>query len=541
MAVAEATSSPDSNYSFVTWTSGAPAATTGQRWEITYSGGTVTVEIALMQVDAEAGTTTWFVRPRNLAWVSQTVTAVLLGASMILGADVGTVSLAGQPVAVVDPHWESVSFLIGYDLDVVDEGPRQITITDVGTPTRTVPAVGQAAGAYNQAGGVDLRNWVPADRILSGLSPEKYYWEFEANAGGPAQFNGYHGVVSQQQLDDPNQTYDSGVNPIAFGSLSYRGTGDTWGNGLVSVAGPAPYGAGDVVMIAFEPSSGRFWVGLNGTWRDDPATGAPTRTSDDAGGDFWPVLQAREPGEGGTLRSVTSQFSYLVPSGCVALGATSEAGPSLEGTYSPSLINGGAETGDLTGWTGDVAVVASAIGATPHTGAYFFFGGAGTAASSMYQDVAIDPNDISLVDAGLMSATLSWWQASWAGHDGTEFSLSFFDSFGTWIGGIKHEFVAPISWTQFSIDVPVPINTRRVRVQSDMTNVSGSDLYAYVDDIEIVYKDVRRSIVDFVGSNVVMGAVPNQVSVNGIRNHVILGATTDLTVKRTSTFIIVET
>ena len=245
-----------------------------------------------------------------------------------ISADTASVSVTGHPatvvaggVAVADPYWNNVSFLIGYDGDpVVDEGPRRVTVTDVATPTRTVPAVGSGGGAYNQTSTSSYRNWVTADRLLDGARPGKFYWEFEANPSGPAQFSGYHGVVSRNQLDDPTRTYDSGNDPFYHGSLVYRGSGDTRGNGAIRKAGTNSYGAGDVVMIAFEPSTGKFWVGLNGTWEDDPTVDPPTRTSDDAGGDFWPVLQAREPGEGGTLRSVASQFSYAVPTGCTALG-----------------------------------------------------------------------------------------------------------------------------------------------------------------------------------------------------------------------------
>ncbi len=172
----------------------------------------------------------------------------------------------------------------------------------------------------NTGGGSDYRWWVPATKKLPGDHPVPFYWEFEANPGGPAEFNGYVAVVSQAQLDNAGRTYDSGQNPVYDGSLGYRGSGDVWGNSGTRLGSYTAYGAGDIVMMAFDPGSGGLWVGLNGVWENDPDTDMPSEISTAAGGDFWPVGQGREPDEGGTLRSLRSQFSYPVPARCIALG-----------------------------------------------------------------------------------------------------------------------------------------------------------------------------------------------------------------------------
>jgi len=116
------------------------------------------------------------------------------------------------------------------------------------------------------SGGSDYRRWVPATKKLPGGYPVPFYWEFEANPGGPAQFNGYQVVVSQAQLDNASYTYDSGQNPIYDGSVVYRGSGDVWGNTGTKVRSYAAYGAGDIVMMAFDPATGGLWVGLNAAW-----------------------------------------------------------------------------------------------------------------------------------------------------------------------------------------------------------------------------------------------------------------------------------
>lgn len=173
----------------------------------------------------------------------------------------------------------------------------------------------------NTGGGSDYRHWVPATKALPGNHPVPFYWEFACNPAGPAQFNGYHGVVSQAQLTDPSLTHDSGQNPVHAGSICYRGSGDVWGTTAVDIRGSyTAYGAGDIVMLAFDPASGGLWIGLNGAWATDPAVDPPTEVTDTPGMTFRPVAQGRAPGEGGTLRSLPGQFSFPVPSTCIALG-----------------------------------------------------------------------------------------------------------------------------------------------------------------------------------------------------------------------------
>mgnify|MGYP003132696339 FL=1 len=103
----------------------------------------------------------------------------------------------------------------------------------------------------NTGGGSDYRHWVPALKQLPGTHPAPFYWEIACAPGGPAQFNGYAGVVSQAQLDDPARTFDSGENPVHAGSVCYRGNGDVWGNTGSRLGSYTAYGAGDIVMLAF--------------------------------------------------------------------------------------------------------------------------------------------------------------------------------------------------------------------------------------------------------------------------------------------------
>ena len=172
--------------------------------------------------------------------------------------------------------------------------------------------------AVNTSGGSDYRRWVPSAKPIRPWDGRRY-WEVLCAPGGAPAFNGYLGVVSAEQREE----YDAGKTPITLGSIGYRGTGALWSSNTAStrerVTGLAPFGAGDVVMFGLDPASASLWVGVNGIWHDDPVTGDATWSarSSDA---FFPQIQGRDPGDGGTLRSLTSQFSYPVPPGMQPLG-----------------------------------------------------------------------------------------------------------------------------------------------------------------------------------------------------------------------------
>lgn len=173
--------------------------------------------------------------------------------------------------------------------------------------------------AINTSGGSDYRAWVPTARAILPTDGRRY-WEVLCAPGGAATFDGFMGVVSDAQRED----HDAGVNPITLGSIGYRGNGALWssntGTASQRLSGLPPFGAGDVVMFVLDPATASLWIGLNGVWRDDPASGAPTWTAAESAA-FYPQIQGRDPGDGGTLRSLPAQFSYPVPAGAQALGA----------------------------------------------------------------------------------------------------------------------------------------------------------------------------------------------------------------------------
>jgi len=171
--------------------------------------------------------------------------------------------------------------------------------------------------AINTSGGTNYLRWVPTVKAIQPTDGRRY-WEVFCAASGAATFDGYLGVVSAPQRDE----YNIGNNPITLGSIGYRGNGTLWSSDTATasqrVTGLPTYGAGDVLMFVLDPAAASLWIGKNGIWHNDPVSGSATWS---AGGSsaFYPQIQGRNPGDGGTLRSLSSQFSYPVPPGAQAL------------------------------------------------------------------------------------------------------------------------------------------------------------------------------------------------------------------------------
>ena len=180
----------------------------------------------------------------------------------------------------------------------------------------------------------DYRRWLQSDKVLGltdkNAAPVKWYWEI-ALTNGASEMTGYLGVVEASWWDN----YNGNDNPLGGGSLGYAGAGTIWGNGTTSQrTGLETYGAGDVVMLAFTPATGAFWVGVNGVWDRDPETETASATSHTPGAEFRISAQGRNVGDAGILRSFVSQFSYSIPDGFIPIGTPN---PQLDTLLARSL------------------------------------------------------------------------------------------------------------------------------------------------------------------------------------------------------------
>jgi len=209
---------------------------------------------------------------------------------------------------------------------ILAQGGDTAPPVDIGTvwqldTTRRPPGYTLSDGnqtAVNTSGGTNYMRWVPSAKAIL-PSDGRRYWEVLCVASGAASFDGYMGVVSAAQREE----FNTGNNPITLGSIAYRGNGSLWSSNTATAAqqltGLPTFGAGDVLMFVLDPATARLWIGRNGVWRDDPVSGAATWTAAQSIA-FYPQVQGRNPGDGGTLRSQPSQFSYPVPPGVLPLG-----------------------------------------------------------------------------------------------------------------------------------------------------------------------------------------------------------------------------
>jgi hypothetical protein len=239
--------------------------------------------------------------------------------------------------------------------------------------------------AVNTSGGTNYQRWVPTAKAVL-PSDGRRYWEVLCAPGGAATFDGYLGVVSAEQREE----FNAGNNPITMGSIGWRGNGTVWSSNTATssqrLTGLPTHGTGDVLMFVLDPANARLWIGKNGIWHSDPVSGAATWT---AGGStaFYPQIQGRNSGDGGTLRSLPSQFSYPVPPEVRALGF---ADPDLSIFEADAFFEFGWDKGLSVGEFDAWLVFGGGTRLTTATAAQFFDYGGGKALTAAHSSLYIE-------------------------------------------------------------------------------------------------------------------------------------------------------
>lgn len=171
----------------------------------------------------------------------------------------------------------------------------------------------------------------------------------------------------------------------------------------------------------------------------------------------------------------------------------------LEYEFLP-IVNGDAESGDMTGWTIiDPGVYAATSPAftnqteTPYEGSYIFYGGDSDAFSKVSQEVQIPSSFDSYIDASNARLDLSWYQGSYDGSDEAEVSYEFLDSVGNSIGGEVSNglFATQEGWHKRSYEIPIPSGARSVIFYMIYNRTSGSNNNGYIDKIEAVVRQTN--------------------------------------------------
>lgn len=152
------------------------------------------------------------------------------------------------------------------------------------------------------------------------------------------------------------------------------------------------------------------------------------------------------------------------------------------------LINGGAETGDLTGWSIDTgkfeAATVSSSRPAAREGGYFFVAGS-AASSSLVQDVDVRAHAAEIDGVGL-TARLSGWLRNWATDDDVaSLTIEARSSDGTVLTSAETPGVDRGIWTARTISIRLPARTRTVRAVLRGERNSGKDNDAYFDDLDL--------------------------------------------------------
>ena len=156
------------------------------------------------------------------------------------------------------------------------------------------------------------------------------------------------------------------------------------------------------------------------------------------------------------------------------------------------LVNPDAETGDTSGWTNEQGVLAVRTANPPaNQGGYYFVDATSAIHKSRQRvDVSTFAADI---DAGLMTAVITWQQASYSsGDDKSACGIRFLNSAQTQISESIATEITPVprmTWVYRSHSLSVPNGTRFIDALIKMTRAAGTANDGYTDDIKLaLYK-----------------------------------------------------
>ncbi|MEO3430533.1 RHS repeat-associated core domain-containing protein [Pelagibius sp. CAU 1746] len=199
-----------------------------------------------------------------------------------------------------------------------------------------------------------------------------------------------------------------------------------------------------------------------------------------------------------TGRQVTDTTSHILPYStngqtrgwayAYSDGGESPATPTPLPDVPLTLVNPGAETGDMTGWTvtqGGFTV--RSAGPAPAEGSYYFYGGEDMPESRMHQDVAIPLVNESEVDGGQRAVRISWKHNTYQGGSNGTVVIRFLDASGLIIGD-EFEYLrsSVTTWSPSSIAVNVPPLTRKIQVEVRAIRLQYVGNHSYFDDFAML-------------------------------------------------------
>ncbi|HEY4414085.1 MAG TPA: PEP-CTERM sorting domain-containing protein [Verrucomicrobiae bacterium] len=161
------------------------------------------------------------------------------------------------------------------------------------------------------------------------------------------------------------------------------------------------------------------------------------------------------------------------------------------------LINPGAETGDLTGWTpgggsNPFAGTSSSLSDNiqPNSGSYDFCGGTGAPTGSLSQIVDLIVGHgitAEMIDGGTLSAEISFWEQGYpqgTPSDDAGITLTFYDGSENAISDVSTPLIDSHDgvWENFTAAYAIPDGTRSIGYTMNFNRNVGGDLDAFLDD-----------------------------------------------------------
>lgn len=187
---------------------------------------------------------------------------------------------------------------------------------------------------------------------------------------------------------------------------------------------------------------------------------------------------------GAATRMVTFSLALL------PRGGSAGTSPAMSYPYSYTLTNADAELGNTQGWRSRSGGVPGALtapgGGSPHAGTYSFVATSSGATAVWDQGVPVLGGMIADVDAGLLYIQGSAYHIGYSGDaDSGRLYLEFYDSSGSFISSQVNSGTDPSSWTLETVKAAIPVGTRRIRLGTNNTRASGTELSTYWDDFAL--------------------------------------------------------
>ena len=245
-------------------------------------------------------------------------------------------------------------------------------ISNIGIPS------GDLASSYTMSFGSNRMVYSGGNQVAKGLigttliqpNDPKIYWEYYVETGSVSGDGGRLGngiAIANFNAGNGNGYFGAGGESAFF----YRGT--LYDNGSASVSGFTTAQAGDIQQMAFEPSTGKVWIGVEGTWRNGSGTDSTTldinnhddqltvqdyifimgasRSSDIGVMNFGdnPTMSGNITAGGNADENGHGNFKYAVPSGFLAPNSANLTAPDSQGVdhFAVTLAQEGSLLSDM--------------------------------------------------------------------------------------------------------------------------------------------------------------------------------------------------